>query len=629
MNALAQTRAFNSVYSAYTHSTRAQRLRATQKAIGGESMVKKHDELIVLRKQKVQLQNSLQEMRESHERDSSRLAILQDIVNRYEERREIQLAIAIMTLRLHWLRYEVAREAFMENKSRLEERRRNLAASERELNPLKGDLEEAQRVHTSTVQQLADMHRALEDAIRRHQEEIDMLNRMDEEMETNHAQVEALDKRMQKSIGAVNVARKEVEEARVQLQALDDTGADAAVFRRRLEQATARLGEIKGRVHLLTEKLSSLNERSAPLRTREQELQELASEQGRIIESLSRTASRREDALRSMNEARDALACAEWIRHNGDRFRGNVYGPLLLFLQIPNQETAIFLERVIPRDDLFVFVCEQGEDQMLLLRELRDRQRLRISVVRPDPNQPWEPAEPIERYRQYGFRQWLVEAFEAPKTVKQHLCSTSQLHRLPIGSAETERMLQRLLDEGILRRFITPQSYYVVRPSRFGASNATSSSSMKPARYLQPDRSQAELSRVREEQARTQAELAAVVDSYGEMTAQDKQLRQELEELGREKRTLSEQLSERRRKEQVLQAKERRLTELDGDVQAQESELSNARRALMQANVRRAQRAMKAFQAMSSLTRLVADHVECAVRVYHVCLSFRCCMYRC
>lgn len=136
----------------------------------------------------------------------------------------------------------------------------------------------------------------------------------------------------------------------------------------------------------------------------------------------------------------NAYKAVLWLRENRDKFSATVHPPMLLNINVKEASCAKYLENIIPFRDLIAFTCEDKQDMNLLLKYLRDQQKLQVNVVHSDPKKriSTQPNIPIENIKQFGFRHYLIELIEAPPAIMKYLVSMYHLNNIPVGTNEIE-----------------------------------------------------------------------------------------------------------------------------------------------------------------------------------------------
>lgn len=142
----------------------------------------------------------------------------------------------------------------------------------------------------------------------------------------------------------------------------------------------------------------------------------------------------------------DAYKGVLWLRENTEKFSSMIYEPMLLKINIKDSRYSKYFESTIPSRDLCAFVCENKQDMNLLMKFLRDQQRLQVNCVHSDPNKDINinPRIPIERIVDYGFEHYMTELIDAPQTILKYLVSMYRINNIPIGNDIVESNTERI-----------------------------------------------------------------------------------------------------------------------------------------------------------------------------------------
>lgn len=135
-----------------------------------------------------------------------------------------------------------------------------------------------------------------------------------------------------------------------------------------------------------------------------------------------------------------------WLRENLDKFSASVHEPMLLNINIKDAFYAKYLETVIPLRDLIAFTCENKQDMNLLIKYLREQERLQVNVVHSDPMKriTMQSIVPIEDIQKFGFKHYLASLIEAPPTIVKYLVSMYHLHNIPVGTSAVEDNIENI-----------------------------------------------------------------------------------------------------------------------------------------------------------------------------------------
>lgn len=139
----------------------------------------------------------------------------------------------------------------------------------------------------------------------------------------------------------------------------------------------------------------------------------------------------------------NAYNAVNWLRQNKHLFKGEVFEPLMLEINVLNAEHSIYLENVIAKRDKLAFTCTSKDDMTLLIKVFRQNQ-WNCNVLHSGNDgmrvQDFIPAIPIEHLRRFGFYSYLNSLFTAPDPIMKYLCRTYNLHQVPIGTEATNRV---------------------------------------------------------------------------------------------------------------------------------------------------------------------------------------------
>lgn len=166
----------------------------------------------------------------------------------------------------------------------------------------------------------------------------------------------------------------------------------------------------------------------------------------------------------------DANVCAavNWLRLNKQLFKGEVFEPMMLEINVLNPEHSIYLENVIPKRDKLAFTCTNKEDMTLLIKAFRQNQ-WNCNVLHSGNDgmsiQDFEPAIPIEHLRRFGFYSYLISLFTAPEPIMKYLCRMYNVHQVPVGTEVTNQMFKNVPKSIAL--FFSHNSRYTVTFSRY------------------------------------------------------------------------------------------------------------------------------------------------------------------
>ena len=89
------------------------------------------------------------------------------------------------------------------------------------------------------------------------------------------------------------------------------------------------------------------------------------------LSQLTSVDQQKKEILVTLPQGRDTLKALNWLANNRQNFRGQIYNPIMLQMNVENEDNAIYLENVVPIRDLVAFGAESADDMNALLNEFR------------------------------------------------------------------------------------------------------------------------------------------------------------------------------------------------------------------------------------------------------------------
>lgn len=141
----------------------------------------------------------------------------------------------------------------------------------------------------------------------------------------------------------------------------------------------------------------------------------------------------------------DAYAMVTWLRANRHLFKGDIFEPMMLEINVLNPQHSFYLENVIARRDKVAFTCTDKADTPLFIKVLREN-RWNCNVFHSSYGgvEDYVPAVPIEQLRRYGFYAYLKSLFTAPEPIMKYLCKMYRVHQIPVGTEVTNSMYNQV-----------------------------------------------------------------------------------------------------------------------------------------------------------------------------------------
>lgn len=443
-------------------------LHATELAVGDGHLEENHKELISMKDELRHTEaaveaksRALERLKEENDRNERTVAQLR-------KRDALLKEIEDMELKKHWLMYGEKQREFDaeqkkltdfkkklahakkhgENNKELEKKKKERELLKRNVDAIKGKPKE---IEVELITGVDGGHHALtavlEDlnkAIRKTSDELSGLDR----------KYEMWEKKKEKH-------RKTIESLSVKLSELpEDTGDPPG--KRKLQ---AKMNDLH------QQRTSSEHEKSEA----DHALNVLEGERGNLMHRLSRLEDPRNHRLSFLERnSRGITAAAEWLRNNQSMFRGRVYGPIAITVDVPVREHVKYLEGAVPQNTWRMFVTENREDQDLLDRCLKEQCNYSASISNYTGNAsasiPCLCGNPRE-YARFGVVGTLNDVYTAPPLIKHVLNDMHYLGSHLVGGVETAQQYDRMMREApAVRTLWTPQHKYDKRTSKYNQS---------------------------------------------------------------------------------------------------------------------------------------------------------------
>uniref|UniRef100_A0A1B0FUX9 Structural maintenance of chromosomes protein 5 n=1 Tax=Lutzomyia longipalpis TaxID=7200 RepID=A0A1B0FUX9_LUTLO len=155
-------------------------------------------------------------------------------------------------------------------------------------------------------------------------------------------------------------------------------------------------------------------------------------------------------------------------------------------LKLKDAREGKYLENLISVRDLTAIVCEDAEDMKMLVKKLTSELHLKVNVLQSSAAQQvnYTPQVPIEQLRRFGFSKYLLDMVEGPFPILNYLCSIYKLHNIPLGTEQTDRVIDNVISSGHFKLFFTPNHRYAVVKSKYSSASSTTCIEIKGKKLL-------------------------------------------------------------------------------------------------------------------------------------------------
>ncbi|XP_069778614.1 structural maintenance of chromosomes protein 5 isoform X2 [Narcine bancroftii] len=537
-------------------------LEATEKSIGPPEMYKFHSDLKNYREKEKELENVCKEKLAALEKMKQRNERSEQDVQRYYERQRHLDKIKVLERKRPWVEYEVARQEHEQVKHLREQLKQEVKSLKEAQAPVTRRIQVAEKQcreqEAKVMAKVSEIKKISQDYKQRQ----DLLERKDKEVEEVQQNLrmkndEEIDRQKR-----ISNTKKIIDDLRNELNATSNYDH----MQPEIDQITTTLRKVQ-------EEKGAIDSEKAELR---REKENLEREKKNVLANIKRL----EDMMnfkeaKLQDRFRDTYNAVVWLRENRNKFHAHIYEPIMLELNMKDSRNAKYVETHISLNDLRAFVCLNMEDMDTFLHEVRDKQRLKVNAVcAPTISVARKPpTRPIQELQRYGFVSYLRELIDAPEPVMSYLCDQYRIHDVPIGTAKTKLMIEKVIKETRLHQIYTGEERYIVKKSMYSNKVISSNMALKTAQFLIVQVDVQQRRQLDNQANEITAKLNAVESRIAEISEMNRQLERKDNELRTKKKELLEMKSKRRQLEQKISTKYDSLMHMEMDsINLQEEE---------------------------------------------------------
>uniref|UniRef100_A0A4W3I168 Structural maintenance of chromosomes protein 5 n=1 Tax=Callorhinchus milii TaxID=7868 RepID=A0A4W3I168_CALMI len=536
----------------FAKMSKVELLEATEKSVGPPDMYKFHSDLKHYHEKEKKLEKmckdkkaALENMEKMNDRNEK------DVQRYYEKQRHLD-KIKILERKRPWVEYEAARQQHEEVKHLRDQLKQELKGLKEAQAPMTRRIQAIERQCKQQEYKINEKGTEIKETARNYKQKQDLLERKDKEVEQNLRMKKEEEADRQKRISNT---KKMIEDWENELKA---SGND--------DNVQPELDSISRSLRKVQEERGAIDGEKADLRRDKENLER---EKKRITNHLKRL----EDMMniketRLRDRFRDTYNAILWLRENKDKFKGRIFEPIMLELNMKDSRNAKYIENHIPMNDLRAFVCENQTDMEIFLHEVRDKQRLKVNAVCAPSNSAAKrpPSRPIQGLQHYGFVSYLRELIDAPAPVMSYLCDQHRVHDVPIGTGKTKTMIEQVIRETDLRQIYTAEERYTIRRSYYSNKMISSNTALREAQFLTVKVDADERRQLDDQLREINTKLEATESRIVDLTETQKRLEHEDNNLRGKKKELQDLRGKRRQLEQKISTKHDSLKQMLLDV---------------------------------------------------------------
>ncbi|KAL2461210.1 Structural maintenance of chromosomes protein 5 [Abeliophyllum distichum] len=434
--------------------TPVQLLEETEKAVGDPQLPVQHNTLIVKSQELKKFERAVESNKGSLDQLKAVNAELERDVERVRQREELLAKAESMKKKLPWLKYDIKKAKYMEAKEQEKEAKLKLDEAAKALNELREPIEKQKRVKTTQEAKCKKINGLIDGNMKKRMQLLEDENRLGVLMQGKYNEMEELRRQEESRQQRISRAKEDLAAAEAELAKLPPYEPP----KHKMEELSARIVELEGTAKEIRsekmEKEKHLNHNRSILRQCMDKLRDMEN-----------ATNKRLQALRNSG-AEKIFEAYQWVQEHRNEFNKEVYGPVLLEVNVSNRFHADYLEGHVAYYIWKAFITQDAYDRDFLFKNLRSYDVPVINHV-GDEGRRREPFQTTEEMRKLGISSRLDQVFEAPHAVKDVLTSQFGLEHSYIGSKETDQQADQVLGLGIMDVW-TPENHYRWSRSRYG-----------------------------------------------------------------------------------------------------------------------------------------------------------------
>ncbi|KAK6163002.1 hypothetical protein DH2020_002843 [Rehmannia glutinosa] len=450
--------------------TPVQLLEETEKAVGDPQLPVQHRTLIMKSQELKKFERAVASNKGSLDQLKAHNAELEKDVKRVRQREDLLAKAESMKKKLPWLKYDIKKAEYLEAKKQEEDAKLKLDDAAKALKELREPIEKQKGEKAKQEAKLKKLNGLLDSNMKKRMQLSENYNHLGVLVQGTYNEVDDLRRHEESRQQRISKAKEDLAAAEAELANLPPYEPP----KHKMEQLSAQIMELeesaKEMRYQKREKETHLNRNKVTLTQCIDRLREMENANNKRLQALKNSG------------AEKIFEAYQWVQEHRSQFNKEVYGPVLLEVNVANRFHADYLEGHVAYYIWKAFITQDSEDRDLLVKNLRFFDVPVINHVR-DESCRRDPFHITEEMRKFGISSRLDQVFEAPHAVKEVLIGQFGLDNSYIGSKETDEKADLVFKLGIMD-FWTPENHYRWSRSRYGSHVSGNVESVDRSRLL-------------------------------------------------------------------------------------------------------------------------------------------------
>lgn len=524
--------------------TPVQLLEETEKAVGDPRLPVQHVDLISKSEELKKSERTVKSGRETLDQLKEVNSQLERDVERLRQREHLLSQAESMKKKLPWLKYDAKKAEFLEAKRQEQDAKKKLDEAAENLNELMEPIEEKKQEKAERDAKCKKVNGLLSENANKRMKLLDQDSRLDVQVNGKYKEMEDLRKQEESRQRRISKAQEDLSAAELELANLPPYEAP----RDKIDDLGSKILELQDGARELRSQKSDIERTLERNRTTFRQCSDK-------LKEMENTNNKRLRALQSSG-AEKIFEAYNWVQEHQHQFNKSVYGPVLLEVNVSNRIHADYLEGDVPGYIWKAFITQDAADRDFLVRNMRSFDVPILNVS--DESQSRVPFQVTEEMRMLGIDSRLDQVFDAPDAVKEVLISQFRLDHSYIGSRETDKRADEVLQLGIFDLW-TPENHYRWTKSRYGGHVSGSVESVDRSRFLLCNVDAGEVERLKSRKLQLDEDISALEDNLRAVKSELRNIEDEGAKLERQREEIINEslLQKKRRREMENRVKQR------------------------------------------------------------------------
>ncbi|CAN4080585.1 unnamed protein product [Withania somnifera] len=518
--------------------TPVQLLEETEKAVGDPQLPVQHVDLINKSEELKKSERTVKSGRETLDQLKEVNSQLERDVERLRQREHLLSQAESMKKKLPWLKYDAKKAEFLEAKRQEQDAKKKLDEAAENLNELMEPIEGKKQEKAERDAKCKKVNGLLGENANKRMKLLDQDSRLDVQVNGKYKEMEDLRKQEESRQRRISKAQEDLSVAELELANLPPYEAP----RDKIDDLGSKILELQDAARELRSQKSDIERTLERNRTTFRQCSDK-------LKEMENTNNKRLRALQSSG-AEKIFEAYDWVQKHQHQFNKSVYGPVLLEVNVSDRIHADYLEGDVPGYIWKAFIAQDPADRDYLVRNMRSFDVPILNVS--DASQSCVPFQVTEEMHMLGIDSRLDQVFDAPDAVKEVLISQFRLDHSYIGSRETDKRADEVLQLGIFDLW-TPENHYRWTKSRYGGHVSGSVESVDRSRFLLCNVDAGEVERLKSRKLQLDEDISTLEDNLRAVKSELRNIEDEGAKL--------ERLREEIINESLLQKKKRREME--------------------------------------------------------------------